>query len=87
MRVMYQSPEEVIVQSDGNAIPLYCVASAHCIEYKYEWQVGGQHTGCNSPILWINTPGLYRCRVRHRIRQEECVTELIRVSAVDSEKG
>ena len=85
MQVVYQSPEEVILQPDGGAVPLYCVASGHTLEFKYKWQMNDQHIGCSSPVAWVNQPGLYRCRVEHHIMQEECSTKLICV--ITGEKG
>ena len=83
MQIIYQSPTEVNVQLDGNAVPLYCVASGHSVERKYEWQMSGQCAGCNTPVLWVKQPGLYRCHVEHHIVQESCTTKLICVVATD----
>lgn len=85
METVYHSPTEIILQPDMNAVPLYCVASSHSVEFKYEWQKSGQHVGCSSPVIWVNEPGLYRCRVEHHIMQEECSSKLICV--ISPEKG
>lgn len=54
--IVHQSPSEV--KLDGKlATPLYCICSGHCLEYNYVWMVSGQHVGCNSPVLWVKTPG------------------------------
>ena len=85
MEIVYQSPKKVILQPDTNAVPLYCVASSHSLEFKYEWQWSGQRIQCSSPVIWVNQPGLFRCHVQHHIMQERCSTKLIRV--ISAEKG
>ncbi len=64
--IVYQSPTEVVL--DGElAVPIYCVCSGHCLEYVYEWTVSGRTVGHDSTVLWVKTPGLYRCREEHNV--------------------
>lgn len=79
LQILHQSPGTVPLERDSKAVPLYCIASKHSQQYEYEWSKSGLQVGYNSSILWINRPGLYRCKVRHYISTEECVSKLIRV--------
>jgi len=80
MQVIHQSPAEVMLTQEEQTIPLYCIASGHCLEYTYRWNLSGRHTGVNSPVCWVNQPGLYQCRVEHHIMQDECSSHLIVVN-------
>lgn len=77
--IVHQSPSEVKL-SIKLAIPLYCICSGHCLEYNYAWMDSGQQVGCNSTVLWVKTPGLYRCHVTHHITHMECLSSLISVT-------
>ena len=89
MSIIHQSPSVVLLpKSVRECVPLYAVASCHKPEYTYTWNRSGVSIGTNSPVLWINESGLYRCTVKSNVRTDECTTKLIRVArVVDDKRG
>ena len=76
--VACQSPS--VVRCDGiHAVPLYCICSGHRIEFICTWTMSGNELGCNSAVVWVKNPGLYRCRITHHVTHKECLSSLITV--------
>lgn len=62
LNVLYQSPSKV--QLNGtDAIPIFCLASGHGFDHQYKWSMGDESIPGNAPVLWITSPGSYRCDV------------------------
>ena len=59
----------VLHQSQGCTLPsnqvaiVYCIASNHSSSCKYQWRNSDGDVGVNSPVLYVNKPGVYRCTV------------------------
>ena len=68
-----------MLKEGGPAIPIFCVASGHCLKYTYVWRVAGRRVGSNSCVLWVNQPGVYDCCVKHNIMTAECSSHYISV--------
>ena len=70
-------------------MPLFCIASGHNMSYIYEWEkVKVGPVGADSPVLWVDSPGLYSCTVTNGM--EKCFSRSMRVSMVpppDPEDG
>ncbi len=58
-----QSPNELLLQ-EGDVVPLFAVANGHNVTTEYEWSDHHRHTGTCSPVLLVDTPGLYKCVVK-----------------------
>ena len=81
---LYSEPFKVVHQSgkttikDENIVPLFCIASNHSLLHVYSWEkVGTGKVGVDSPVLWLNVPGEYRCTVSSV--GEQCYTDNIAV--------
>lgn len=61
LQVIHQSP--TTVQHSKGSVPLYCIASCHSLDYKYEWKSGLDVIPWNTPVLWVSVPGTYSCTV------------------------
>ena len=48
-----------------DTIPLYCIVSKHGLDDVYQWLHDQQ---ANTPVLWINLPGVYSCSVTRESR-------------------
>lgn len=60
-------------------IPIYAIASAHSLDYICKWDnVSGDLAG-NTPVMWVNKAGSYRCTVTHNARNSECFSHVINV--------
>lgn len=62
-------------------MPLYCIATDHNLMYKYQWERANEKIGVNSPVVWVNQVGDYRCTVSNGTTQ--CFSEVIHVSDAD----
>ena len=76
--MVHQSHYKIALRDGGPAIPIFCIASGHSLEFTYEWKVSGRTVGTNSCVLWVNQPGVYNCRVEH-IMTAECSSHYISV--------
>ena len=54
------------------SVALHCVASKHCFDYKYEWDNIDGRVGVDSPVLYVNKVGTYRCKVTNMIDSAQC---------------
>ena len=81
-QVVHQSPTMVQLCAPM-AVPLFCIASNHCIEYKYWWHVSGRGAigTISTPVIWVNEEGMYHCRVVHHATHKECTSQIISVKA------
>ena len=61
-RVVQRSTSPLVL-STKKAIPIYCVVSGHCIYDEYAWDCIDKRIPGNTPVLWVNLPGAYRCRI------------------------
>ena len=78
--VVYQSKDTVL--ASGQCCPLVCVASGHKLSYIYEWnKVNDGSVGADSPVLWVNTSGIYRCKVSDA--GTHCYSNNVRVTMID----
>lgn len=59
---MHQTTGKVVLKGI-ESIPIYCVASRHDLECTYKWDCVDTILSGNTPVLWIHTPGTYRCVV------------------------
>lgn len=49
--------------ADSKPVPIYCVASSHSLDDEYEWDRVDMKLPGNSPVMWVNVPGAYRCKI------------------------
>ena len=65
-QILHQSASPVYLDyDDSKPIPIYCVASNHSFDDEYEWDRVDTKLPGSSPVMWINVPGAYRCKVIH----------------------
>ena len=62
-------------------MPLFCIAAGHNLSYKYQWERGDDKVGVNSPVLWVNEIGLYRCTISNG--NVDCFSGVISVTDKD----
>lgn len=48
---------------EKESIPLFCIASGPTLDFVYKWNSVDKEIPCNSPVLWVSSPGTYRCVV------------------------
>ena len=84
-RVVHQSPTTVLLPSTDSAIPLYCIASGHTLDYKYQWDITMKLPG-NSPVIWVNEATLYCCSVVHNSTNAQCSSRTIHVIEEENSK-
>ena len=59
---MHQSTSPVYLDCENTKpIPIYCVTSNHSLDV-YEWDQVDIKIPGNSPVMWVNVPGVYRCK-------------------------
>ena len=58
--IIHQSPSKILLLGT-ESIPLFCVASEHSLDIQYKWNSVKKEIPGNSPVLWINSPGMYLC--------------------------
>lgn len=64
--ILHQSPMNVVLIG---STPLFCVANGHKLDYQYQWSKdGATEVGTNSPVLWVNKAGVYKCTVRSGLK-------------------
>lgn len=66
LKIVYQSPIDIVVEDLKKPIPLVCISSFHGDNRsKYFWEKLGEPTVTfpNSPAVYINEIGLYKCHV------------------------
>lgn len=80
-KVIHQSLPEVFLAQEEEAVPLYCVCTTHSLRHLYLWENAGMKVGCSSPVLWVNKPGTYQCRIKEAEDKtsRECVSAVISV--------
>lgn len=59
---MQQSTSPVLLPPN-TTIPIYCVVSGHSLYDDYKWDCVDRIVPGNTPVLWVNVPGVYRCRI------------------------
>ena len=48
----------------GQVVPLFCISPKHSLlDCRYEWRNLSGEIGFNSPVIYANKPGVYRCSV------------------------
>ncbi len=57
--MVHQTP--CSIKLDNTPVPIFSVASGHQLDYVYTWRQSGRVVGNNSPVLWVDTPGVYQC--------------------------
>lgn len=77
--MVHQSPTTVMLPSADSAIPLYCIASGHTLDHKYQWDNVTTKLPGNTPVIWVNEAALYRCSVSHHIGGAQCYSKTIKV--------
>ena len=83
-RVIHQTTDTVT--TEGRCVPLFCVATNHSLSYTYQWEsISDGKIGANSPVLWVNKAGSYKCTVSNGSIQ--CYSELITVADDDGKLG
>lgn len=65
--VVHQS--SACTMAPGETILLYCVSSQHTSSTDYLWSNESGDVGMNSPVLYVNKPGIYRCVVSNKRRR------------------
>ena len=75
-RVISQTTEALV--TEGSVIPLFCVATGHNLKYTYKWSTLDQPLSGNTPVMWVNSPGVYRCQVSNK--KESCYSANIIVT-------
>lgn len=64
--IHHQSPLRMTL-TEGRVEILYCVASGHSFEYRYQWDNVLGPVGVNSPVLYAFEPGTYWCTVTNQV--------------------
>lgn len=62
MSIVHQSPSQIVL-TGKDSIPIFCIGSGHSLDFEYKWNSGDNEIPGNSPVLWISSPGTYRCVV------------------------
>lgn len=76
--VVHQSTSKSFI-SDSEVATLYCVASKHSLGFKYTWENDHGVVGVNSPVVFANKTGVYRCTVTNATG-DKCFSKNIVVS-------
>ena len=77
--VLHRSNNAVL--TEGTCVPLYCIAADHSLMYTYKWECLDEKVGVNSPVVWVDKVGEYRCTVSNGITQ--CFSEVVHVTIED----
>ena len=71
--ICYQSPEDVKVPTLKETVTLVCLSSTHGLSTgcHYGWEKLGERatTYTNSPVIFVNQCGLYKCSVQFKARR------------------
>ena len=68
-----------MLSSSDIAEPIYAIASGHSLDYKYKWDNVTSDLAGNTPVMWVNEPGSYRCTVTHNAKNAQCFSHVITV--------
>ena len=80
---MQQSTSPLVLPTK-KTIPIYCVVSGHCVYDEYAWDCVDVRIPGNTPILWVNMLGAYRCRIT---RGQVCYSAIIVVELPANPEG
>jgi hypothetical protein len=82
-QVTHQSPPNVYLPEEEQAVALYCVASNHTVLHSYQWENSGEALSGSTPVLWVNKEGIYKCTVKESedSSSPECSSREISVHA------
>ena len=66
-KIEHQSDPNIAVSGFTAPVPLFCLASVHDPEVKYQWVSLRDHneTFPSSPVNYVRKPGLYSCQVHY----------------------
>ena len=62
--MIYQTNATAI--NKGSVVPILCVVPNHSLHMIYKWSKrgAGKYTYTdNTPVLWVDQPGIFRCQV------------------------
>ena len=79
MKILVQSPKDILVKDLLKAVPLVCIANTHG-SCSYNWQcISDRSRKFGSvPVLFVIEPGLYQCSVE--FHSKEIKSHCMRVS-------